>query len=156
TSFPNNISVSCTNPSLDAIANDGSTACALSTSGTASCWGDNTFGQLGAGPLGGSSPTPLSVAGGMSFTKISVNAGTACGLSADGSAFCWGRGVAGQLGNGSNSNSGMPVPVSGGLHFRELTGGNGFTCGLLAAAPGTESAAYCWGMVGLANSGQLG
>jgi alpha-tubulin suppressor-like RCC1 family protein len=38
-------------------------ACAISTSGVASCWGDNSFGELGIGSTGSGSTVPLPVVG---------------------------------------------------------------------------------------------
>jgi len=95
------------------------------------------------------------------LTRVPLSAGYAhtCGLTADGTAYCWGSGRSGQLGWGDRGtiyptswleegSSGHPVSVSGGLAFVALSAGTGHTCGLTAAG-----VAYCWG----ANlAGQLG
>lgn len=85
-----------------------------------------------------------------SLRLASVKAGGrhTCGLSADGTAFCWGRGQAGQLGNGDSHDTPTPAAVQGGRKFTQLALGANHTCGL--AVDGT---AYCWGYGG---SGQLG
>ncbi len=98
-----------------AIANDGSTACAVTTAETASCWGDNSTGELGDGAIGGNVTTPVAVSG---FTALggaidSENAGSVCGITISGTAVCWGWNGDGQLGNGSTTNSPVPTPVLG-------------------------------------------
>ena len=98
-----------------AIANDGSTACAVTTAETASCWGDNSVGELGDGALGGMVTTPVAVSG---FTALggaidSENAGSVCGITIGGAAVCWGWNGDGQLGDGSTTNTGVPTPVLG-------------------------------------------
>jgi alpha-tubulin suppressor-like RCC1 family protein len=145
--------------------------CALTAIGSAYCWGDNAWGALGIGSDTGSvegcfhgpcSRTPLAVTGGHTLTELGVGSHHACGLTASGTAFCWGGNSYGQLGIGADygpdSCSGwrgatepcarMPVPVGGGLTFTRLSVGDAHTCGLA-----TEGAWYCWGRN---ESGQLG
>ncbi len=152
------ISVSLLNPvafapgglALGASAN----SCGLSTTGAAYCWGVLQSGSPSRGSLVASA-TPIPVGGGLVFSRLTVNGDDepfglgaddwdytihACGLTANGSAFCWGTGSSGQLGNGAASDSPIPVPVSGGLTFASLSAGGWFTCGLTATG-----AAYCWG-----------
>jgi alpha-tubulin suppressor-like RCC1 family protein len=98
-----------------AIADDGSTACAVTTAATASCWGDNSVGELGDGAIGGSVTTPVAVSG---FTPLggaidSENAGSVCGITMSGAAVCWGWNGDGQLGDGSTTNNPVPTPVLG-------------------------------------------
>jgi alpha-tubulin suppressor-like RCC1 family protein len=130
--------------------------CGLTADGTAYCWGDNTFGQLGNG--GGSTETPSLVATGVKFASISAGGDHTCGLSTSGAAFCWGDNTAGQLGTGViGGSSQVPVAVSGGQVFTRISAssgtrvtdpatgvafkeGRGHTCAITAAG-----AAYCWG-----------
>lgn len=116
--------------------------CGLS-GGTAYCWGLNSDGQLGNGddsPLG--SNTPLAVVGGYAFEQIAAGSFHTCGLTENGSAYCWGQNSNGELGNGETSYGSQPQPVAvaGGFTFKSLAAGGRFTCGLTA-----EGSAYCWG-----------
>jgi len=78
-----------------------------------------------------------------------VSAGQhSCGLTAGGSAFCWGSNTTGELGIGSTKDQTAPAEVAGGLTFASLYAGWGHTCGLTSGGD-----AYCWG---LNLSGQLG
>jgi hypothetical protein len=63
-----------------------------------------------------------------------------CGLTADGSAYCWGEGGVGQLGAEQNAPRTRPQPVVGGLRFTTLSAGDSHTCGLTSGGD-----AYCWG-----------
>jgi alpha-tubulin suppressor-like RCC1 family protein len=138
--------------------------CALTPDGTAYCWGSGGDGQLGnginrftPGIVTADSPTPVAVIGGIKFASISAGGSShTCGLTSNGSAYCWGFGDQGQLGSGSLTlpapSSATPVSVVGGLTFKSISAGgatsHGHTCGIT-----TTDDAYCWGF-GL--HGQLG
>lgn len=84
-------------------------SCGWTESGAGWCWGtahEGSFyeGVLGAGTDAGS-PTPVAVAGGLTFTQIDAGETHTCGV-ADGSVYCWGYDRGGALGfNGCGSNS---------------------------------------------------
>jgi alpha-tubulin suppressor-like RCC1 family protein len=136
--------------------------CGVTSGGRSYCWGLNQSGQIGNG-LQGTNVDALvpAVLGGVKFGDIFTGFYSSCGLTSDGSAYCWGSNLYGQLGNGSTSgpdycptypNTGAcsvrPIAVAGGLHFSVLALGGSSSCGLVAGG-----VAYCWG----ANtSGQLG
>jgi alpha-tubulin suppressor-like RCC1 family protein len=128
----------------------GGFACGLTTTGTAYCWGDNPYGQLGSV---GSSAVPVPVSGGITFSSLALGETHTCGLATTGAAWCWGRRRLGQLGDGGpevpEANP-VPVAVSGGLSFTQLSagGGSGHACGLTSG-----QVAWCWGD---GRSGQLG
>src|SRR5512132_4088985 len=81
--------------------------CALVADGTAYCWGSNEFGQLGVADdsttcLRDSRPVacervPVAVVGGLKFRKIRAGGSHTCGLTLDGSAYCWGDNLRGAL-----------------------------------------------------------
>jgi len=71
-----------------------------------------------------------------------------CGVTSSGAAYCWGNNPAGELGNGTTTNSTTPVAVSGGLTFVAVSAGDAHTCGVTPSG-----AAYCWGGNGY---GELG
>ena len=52
------------------------------------------------------------VPGGLKFESISAGAGHTCGVTPDGSLYCWGRNDKGQLGDGTTVNRLTPVRVS--------------------------------------------
>ncbi len=133
-----------------AIAAGGSHACGLTAGGAALCWGSNAAGQLGDPGAVSQSAFPVPAAAGTSFTAMAAGVDHACGLSADGTALCWGSNSRGQLGGGRVGPAPVatPVPVTGGRSYTALAAGARHTCGVA-----TDGAAWCWGDN---NSGQLG
>jgi hypothetical protein len=137
---------------FSAITSGSTHHCALSAGGAAYCWGlNNDFGQLGtvaslrdcephATFFRGCSPSPVPVAGGLSFARITSGAYHTCGLTAAGAAYCWGNNASGQLGDGTTAQRSTPVAVAGGLAFAHISASYHHTCGLTAGG-----AAYCWG-----------
>ena len=81
--------------------------CALRQTGTITCWGLNTFGQLGNGQsgYGADSSVPVEVTGITDATQITAGGnyatGHTCALRQTGTITCWGRNSSGQLGNGA-------------------------------------------------------
>ena len=74
---------------------------------------------------------------------ITLSAGVyhSCGITTDGSAFCWGLNPDGALGNGDPTVASVrPVRVLTDLRFTTVSVGGAFSCGLTAA-----NRAYCWG-----------
>jgi len=121
-------------------------SCALTGTGAAYCWGNNSSGQLGMGGRTkgnrAKKATPQAVAGGFTFAALSVGDSYlhACGVTALGDSYCWGGNRSGELGDGSFDQSSGPVEVSGSHSFRSLTTNWENTCGVT-----TSSAGYCWG-----------
>lgn len=87
-------------------------ACAVTNTGSAYCWGDNTSGELGTG--GGNSLFAAPVTGGPSgFSSVYASYYWTCGMGTDGRVYCWGGNTFGRLGLGSTSSSTTPVVVKG-------------------------------------------
>lgn len=113
--------------------------CALTSTGRAYCWGDNSAGALGDGTFTDRS-TPTPVATSLVFQSISAAGGFhTCAVTAAGAAYCWGANGEGQLGDGTQTNRNVPVPVSGGRTFSAIFAGY-HTCAVTSAG-----AAFCWG-----------
>ena len=74
--------------------------CALTSDGTAYCWGYNGKGQLGDG-TNTDRKVPTLVAGSTKFAHLAAGRYFTCGLTSAGATWCWGDNSGGQLGNGS-------------------------------------------------------
>jgi prepilin-type N-terminal cleavage/methylation domain-containing protein len=132
--------------------------CALAD-GDVYCWGRNSEGQLGNGTKNDSAvPVAVSKAGvlaGKTVTQISAGRNFACAL-ASGSAYCWGYGGYGQLGQGYTSST-VPVAVStaGVLAGKTVTQISTSTTDYDTCAI-ADGAAYCWGRNHYGQSGNGG
>ncbi len=82
--------------------------CGMTLTGTAYCWGNNSFGQLGTGDTVSRS-APVAVSGGLTFSSMSAGSLFTCGTTTAGAVYCWGKNDYGQLGNGLTTDS--PIPV---------------------------------------------
>jgi len=119
---------------------EGSHTCGITTNGAAYCWGNDSAGQLGDGTTTNSA-MPVAVAGGLTFTSLTLHFSHTCGITATGLAYCWGGNSTGQLGTGTTTASTVPVAVTGGLAFAAVAAGYYHTCGVTAGG-----VAYCWGV----------
>ena len=122
--------------------------CGLRTDSTAWCWGANGEGQLGrdtvpntcfAGYAYPCAFEPVAVQAGTRFVALTTGGAHACGLTASGTALCWGANGRGQLGDGTTTSRAAPAPVGGGLTLSALAAGIEHTCGIA----GTN--VYCLG-----------
>jgi alpha-tubulin suppressor-like RCC1 family protein len=113
------------------------------------CWGDNTFGQLGIGMVGGTFSAPRQVMGVSSFTSGSVGLGELHTVVAGTSAGTqvWGSNDRGQLGTGAAGGSfASPLTIS-------PTSMTGIRAGAQHSCWSNASAFQCWGRN---DQGQLG
>jgi alpha-tubulin suppressor-like RCC1 family protein len=130
----------------------GAYACAVKSGGTLWCWGANSGGQLGLGALG-SKRVPTQVGTDSDWKSVAASFGASdrchtCAIKTDGSLYCWGSSVMGELGNGTTTASLSPVRVGTGNAWATVTAGIAFTCAVT-----TGGATYCWGAN---DAGQLG
>jgi hypothetical protein len=121
--------------------------CAIDNSSSATCWGKNSYGELGNGSTSATN-APVSVDNISTATSVSTGDGHTCALLSGGTVKCWGRGVSGQLGNGSTSNQYTQVSVDNISMATAVSVGDSHSCALLSG--GTVK---CWGS---SFSGQLG
>jgi hypothetical protein len=89
--------------------------CASLEDFTAMCWGENRKGELGRGTTGGESATPAPVNGLTGVTFVAASAALnqhACASVLGGVSIvrCWGTNGAGQLTDGTQTDSNVPVP----------------------------------------------
>ena len=121
------------------VAVGGTHACALRNGGRVSCWGDNTWGELGDGTTDSSS-IPVDVVGITNAIAVEAAPTASCAILADYTVRCWGRNSNGQLGDGTTTDRSTPVMVPGLDIVTDLSMGNGFTCARRATGD-----VRCWG-----------
>ena len=90
----------------------GEHTCGLTASGAAYCWGSNAKGQLGNGTIGGTFVPAGPVSGGLTFVVLSAGGSHTCGVTPNGSIYCWGSNASGQLGDGTQTDRATPVRVA--------------------------------------------
>jgi alpha-tubulin suppressor-like RCC1 family protein len=128
--------------------------CARTTDGKVWCWGSDFFGQLGNGVSGSGhdSSRPLQVTS-LGSTVVGVSAGGnfTCAVKTNGSLYCWGRDIEGQLGNGRSGpflHYSTPQLVSGISSVAGVSTGD-----LHACARKTDNSVWCWGYNGYGEVG---
>ncbi|HEU4560421.1 MAG TPA: hypothetical protein VFS20_21400 [Longimicrobium sp.] len=89
------------------------TACGVTTTGAAYCWGFNNTGEIGDGGTT-YSDVPVAVQGGTGWAWVDNGEYHACGIRTNGEARCWGYNDEGQLGDNTTDNRPPPAAVSGG------------------------------------------
>jgi len=128
-------------------AGGGNHTCGLTSRGTAYCWGENSFGQVGDGSTRDRT-TPAAVSGELRFTSLTAGTAHTCGVTGGGVAYCWGDDHLGELGTGATRGRLTPTAVAGNHTFTRLSASGHHTCGL-----GSGGTAFCWGWN---EQGQLG
>ncbi len=113
----------------------------------------------GTGGTAAASPPPL--------PRLAAGNSHSCAVRADGALWCWGDGLTGELGNGSEAARGVAAPVgetadwlsiSSGMFHADLvcglTGGNqAYPCGTRTCGIRADGTLWCWGDI--ANTGPL-
>ena len=138
-------------------------ACAVLATGDVRCWGNNAYGQLGNGTIGGAgfcgngdycelSPVGVNGLTGASQVAVGGGVGDACALLTTGAIRCWGYNANGQLGDGATDGpdtcayygdvkcSSNPVSVSGINGATQIAAGTTFECALISGGQ-----VDCWG-----------
>ncbi len=94
------------------ITSGGYYTCALTTGGAVTCWGDNSWGQLGDVQVCGEICTlPVAVSG-LASGVSAIDAGLrhACAITSNGGIKCWGANDTGQLAIGKRHAGANPTP----------------------------------------------
>jgi RHS repeat-associated protein len=120
--------------------------CVALSDGTAECFGDNGYGQLGDDSSTDSS-VPVEVSGLEDVATVSVNNYFSCALLTDGTLKCWGDNYFGQLGDNTTTRRYTPVSVQNISTATDLGTGSNHACAVLS-----DNTAKCWGR----NDGRLG
>ena len=143
-----------------AIASGDFHTCAILDDGGVRCWGLGANGRLGYGSTANvTSPVfapPVSLGAGRRATAITAGASHTCAIVDDGTVRCWGNGVSGRLGYGSQASIGDdeapaaagPVDIGPGRRAVAISAGDFHTCVIR-----DDGSLVCWGF---GSGGQLG
>lgn len=113
--------------------------CGITVDGEVYCWGQNMYGQLGAGDERDSAVPRHAPLPGVAI-DVAVGEHHTCAVTDDGAAYCWGRGLYGRLGTGNQQWHSAPHPVLLDTRLESITAGLQHTCALTEAGR-----VYCWG-----------
>lgn len=140
-----------TNVKFRSISLSSSNGCGVDANGILYCWGQTSFGQLGAEAIErldvvGPEPMPTD----LRFKSVAVLAGAVCGLTEDGSVHCRGYGTYGIFGTGERRQreSSFQKAVTP-ARFVSLSGVSQHVCGRTAA-----NEIYCWGRNDTGSTGE--
>ena len=141
-SVPVKVLIDATTPLTKVVSIDGGGPhfCAITESGTAYCWGDNVYGQIGSGTTV-DSKIAVPVSGGAVYAAISAGSYNTCAIKVGGALQCWGN-AANYLtvGDGTSVNKSVPTQVA------TLTSGvSKVSVGYISVCAIKTGALYCWG-----------
>ncbi len=118
----------------------GGHSCVLHINGEVSCWGNNSYGQLGNGSATVTHLTPTRVSSLPDATAIRSFSYHTCAKRRSGRLSCWGLNSFGELGDGTETDRNTPATVMSISVASDFDAGTGHTCAVEPA--GTVR---CWG-----------
>ena len=125
---------------------------ALDAAGKVWSWGSNAYGQLGFASVttafaGGMKRIPFFVANNINIIQITGGYHTNFALADDGVLYGWGRGLEGQMGNGTSASTNLtPVIVStlpNGINIKKVAAGSGISSCVYALTD--DGRVFAWG-----------
>ena len=120
------------------VSMDYHTACAVTTSSSVVCWGEDPYGQLGAGTTDHKEyAQPVVVKGVHDAAQVAVRDGFVCALLNTGKVWCWRNGSTG--GGSDNKQGSLPTEVAGLSAVQQIAADEGLMCALLASG-----VVKCW------------
>ena len=131
------------------------TAC-IKTDGTLWIWGWNYRGQIGDNTSTNVSSPVQTITFGTNWKNVSSGVDHCAAIKTDGTLWCWGRNIYGQLGDNTITDKSSPVQtIAFGTNWKQVSAGNGTFAagGNNTAAIKTDGTLWCWG---LNSTGQLG
>lgn len=123
------------------ISTSGSATCGVQLDRTLWCWGLNDFGQTGRTATRQPLLTPQRVGTSSGWEQVAVGWSHACAVKTNGTLYCWGQGLRGQLGTGTTART-VPAPHQVGTShsWTSVSAAGWHTCGVQR-----DGTAACWG-----------
>ena len=136
---------------VHAVAGGPFAQCAILDDGTALCWGDSLFGDIGGTTQSVQMPSPHDKTGlGNDVARIGFGLSFACAVTTSGQGKCWGLGGAGQLGTSRTNDEYIAKDIATREPLVNISPSMG---GVFACAVTSVGKVLCWGENG---AGQLG
>lgn len=134
----------CITKSAGRISAGSSHTCAITSTGTLKCWGDDFYGELGDDNAGTQSNGAVAVLSLTGVTNVSAGDAFTC-AAASGKAYCWGDPVGYELGNNDSATeldlpSSTPLTMTASGNVTQVSAGLEQGCGLLSTG-----VVDCWG-----------
>jgi len=125
---------------VHAIASGDAHDCAVhGASKSLSCWGDNTFGQLGNKSTA-AAKNPVKVTLPKATVEVRPGGYHTCSRDSSGTAYCWGYGATGLMGDGSTSQKNTQPHTVKALTAQAIASGSNHACAIT-----TDGKVMCWG-----------
>jgi len=126
-----------------------SNTCGLKTDGTLWCWGYNHYGQLGDNTITDKHIPTQEITVSNNWKSVSAGYRHTGGVKTDGTLWCWGYNLNGQLGDNTTLDRHSPTIIdTQEVLWKSISVGTYYTCGI-----SDIENLYCWGYNGY---GQLG
>jgi alpha-tubulin suppressor-like RCC1 family protein len=122
-------------------------SCAIKTTGTLWCWGDNSSGQLGDGTWT-QRTSPTQVGTDTNWLRSAAEDGFSCAVKTTGTLWCWGNNWDGRLGDGTTNSRNTPGQVGVATDWAQVMTRR--TGGCAVKLTGTL---WCWGQNSLGEVG---
>lgn len=120
----------------------------IKTDGTLWLWGRNLCGELGNGNNSSASSPVQTISGGTDWFRLSTGDFTSAAIKKNGTLWMWGRGHAGQLGNGTTIARSSPVQIGTNANWKQVDTDWGHTVAIK-----TDGTLWTWGR---GSNGRLG
>lgn len=122
--------------------------CVLTTKKNVHCWGDNTYGQLGARRSEEHIDTPVRVEGIEGAIALGVGTRHSCAVLGDGRVSCWGWNAGGQTGGEVEYSPDTRELVEPGI-VPGISGVGSIVAGYEQTCATTKAGLWCWGISAL-------
>ncbi|WP_413295210.1 Ig-like domain-containing protein [Bdellovibrio sp. HCB185ZH] len=121
----------------------GGFGCGITDSDQLKCWGRNVNSSV-AYSIGDDTtlfrPSPVMLDRGQTYSKVSVGANHACGITTDKTLKCWGLAASYQLGTASTTALTLPTVIDGAVQYKEVSAGTSHSCAITV-----DGDLKCWG-----------